>query len=77
LNTETGEIVSQDQIPEDQKTKYKILPAYTYVRPGDKVGRNDPCPCMFGKKFKRCCQTIQETAEREVRKLHRVTVITK
>ena len=21
----------------------------------DKVGRNDPCPCGSGKKFKRCC----------------------
>lgn len=23
---------------------------------GDKVGRNDPCPCDSGKKFKKCCQ---------------------
>ncbi|HVI56501.1 MAG TPA: UPF0149 family protein [Luteibacter sp.] len=22
---------------------------------GDKVGRNDPCPCGSGKKFKKCC----------------------
>ncbi|MBN9160887.1 MAG: hypothetical protein BGO98_42065 [Myxococcales bacterium 68-20] len=29
-------------------------PAPTVVR-GDKVGRNDPCPCGSGKKFKRCC----------------------
>jgi len=21
-----------------------------------KVGRNDPCPCGSGKKFKKCCQ---------------------
>jgi len=21
----------------------------------DKVGRNDPCPCGSGKKFKKCC----------------------
>jgi preprotein translocase subunit SecA len=25
------------------------------VRSGDKVGRNDPCPCGSGKKFKKCC----------------------
>lgn len=25
-----------------------------YVRP-DKVGRNDPCPCGSGKKYKKCC----------------------
>jgi len=24
-------------------------------REGDKVGRNDPCPCGSGKKFKKCC----------------------
>jgi uncharacterized protein len=22
---------------------------------GDKVGRNDPCPCKSGKKYKKCC----------------------
>jgi preprotein translocase subunit SecA len=25
------------------------------VRGGDKVGRNDPCPCGSGKKYKKCC----------------------
>jgi len=24
-------------------------------REGQKVGRNDPCPCGSGKKYKRCC----------------------
>ena len=23
--------------------------------PGEKVGRNDPCPCGSGKKYKKCC----------------------
>jgi preprotein translocase subunit SecA len=26
-----------------------------YKRDGDKVGRNDPCPCGSGKKYKKCC----------------------
>jgi preprotein translocase subunit SecA len=26
----------------------------TYVREGEKVGRNDPCPCGSGKKYKKC-----------------------
>lgn len=26
-----------------------------YERAGPKVGRNDPCPCGSGKKYKRCC----------------------
>jgi preprotein translocase subunit SecA len=25
-----------------------------FVRPGQKVGRNDPCPCGSGKKYKQC-----------------------
>ena len=25
------------------------------VRDGPKIGRNDPCPCGSGKKFKKCC----------------------
>jgi preprotein translocase subunit SecA len=25
------------------------------VRAGDKIGRNDPCPCGSGKKYKKCC----------------------
>jgi len=27
----------------------------TFRREGPKVGRNDPCPCGSGKKFKKCC----------------------
>ena len=27
----------------------------TYVRPAPKIGRNDPCPCGSGKKYKKCC----------------------
>jgi len=28
------------------------------LRQGPKVGRNDPCPCGSGKKFKQCCGKI-------------------
>jgi len=27
----------------------------TVTRKGEKVGRNDPCPCGSGKKYKKCC----------------------
>ena len=27
----------------------------TVVREGAKTGRNDPCPCASGKKYKKCC----------------------
>lgn len=26
------------------------------MTPANKVGRNDPCPCGSGEKFKRCCE---------------------
>ena len=31
-----------------------VAAADTFVREGDKVGRNDPCPCGSGKKYKKC-----------------------
>ena len=31
------------------------LPDEPYVRAEPKVGRNDPCPCGSGKKYKKCC----------------------
>jgi uncharacterized protein YecA (UPF0149 family) len=29
--------------------------AVAAVKKGEKVGRNDPCPCGSGKKYKKCC----------------------
>lgn len=31
------------------------VPPETFVRSEPKVGRNDPCPCGSGKKYKKCC----------------------
>lgn len=31
-----------------------VLPA-TRINEGPKVGRNDPCPCGSGRKYKKCC----------------------
>jgi len=30
-------------------------PVQQVVRSGAKIGRNDPCPCGSGKKYKKCC----------------------
>jgi hypothetical protein len=30
-------------------------PSLPFVREKPKIGRNDPCPCNSGKKYKRCC----------------------
>ena len=46
-----------DRLLSDEK-KQEILKAYkkskTVVK-GGKIGRNDPCPCGSGKKYKKCC----------------------
>ena len=41
---------------EKQKELYKEQKRSQTVRhEGPKIGRNDPCPCGSGKKYKRCC----------------------
>jgi preprotein translocase subunit SecA len=32
---------------------------HTFVRTGRKVGRNEPCPCGSGKKYKQCHGKLQ------------------
>jgi tetratricopeptide (TPR) repeat protein len=32
-----------------------------------KIGRNDPCPCNSGKKYKKCCMAADEAAARAAR----------
>lgn len=34
----------------------------TYKRAQPKIGRNDPCPCGSGKKYKKCCGQVADTA---------------
>ncbi len=40
---------------ERQKELYKEQKSSTTIVKGKKVGRNDPCPCGSGKKYKHCC----------------------
>ena len=35
----------------EEKDEIEIRP----IKKGDKIGRNDPCPCGSGKKYKNCC----------------------
>ena len=42
--------------PEEQQRLYREQKSSsTVVREGEKIGRNDPCPCASGKKYKKCC----------------------
>ena len=44
-------VVGETNVPNSNKTEK----AQPIVNDGPKVGRNDPCPCGSGKKYKQCC----------------------
>jgi Protein of unknown function (DUF1186)/SEC-C motif len=41
--------------PSPAKANPSPPPIIPQVRTGPKIGRNDPCPCGSGKKYKKCC----------------------
>lgn len=49
--SEVGKIISGLELTPVPSSVFKLLP----VRKGRKIGRNEPCPCGSGKKFKKCC----------------------
>lgn len=51
------ELPQWDMILTEEKRKelYKAQKASGTVVKGKKIGRNDPCPCGSGKKYKKCC----------------------
>jgi len=46
---------SEDQERWRQQAEVEPILSQPYENPFKGVGRNDPCPCGSGKKFKRCC----------------------
>ena len=51
--TWAGYTEAQDDSYKDDD--YSIEPQSPYINPLKTVGRNDPCPCGSGKKYKKCC----------------------
>ena len=51
------ELPQWDNIFSEEKRKelYKEQKASGTIRKEKKIGRNDPCPCGSGKKYKKCC----------------------
>ena len=41
-------------------TDDEVAYASPYVRDAPKIGRNDPCPCGSGRKYKKCCLSIAQ-----------------
>ncbi|QKG85666.1 preprotein translocase subunit SecA [Kroppenstedtia pulmonis] len=53
----TGKTASSGGSPHQDQESSKRQP----VRNTEKVGRNDPCPCGSGKKYKQCCSRTAQT----------------
>lgn len=49
------ELYPEEKIRSFGKVIYESDDAQPYVRSGKKIGRNEPCPCGSGKKYKQCC----------------------
>ncbi|MEQ8763221.1 MAG: SEC-C metal-binding domain-containing protein [Planctomycetota bacterium] len=49
----------QDPSMEDALRRYKEGKVRGALRERSKVGRNEPCPCNSGQKYKRCCGRLQ------------------
>ncbi len=56
---EEAKQIERRQRRQQQELQYQTGPAQAEapkpVRTGAKIGRNDPCPCGSGKKYKKCC----------------------
>lgn len=59
LNTEPQETVAVKNVQEN-RTADGAEKAKQPVRKDHSVGRNDPCPCGSGKKYKKCCGMQQK-----------------
>lgn len=55
------------KVHEEGRRHEEISPV-TIVREGPKIGRNDPCRCGSGKKYKKCHLEEDESEERKLRR---------
>lgn len=55
LNARRGPSVGSGQMPQAAPKPEDAHKPETFRREQPKVGRNDPCPCGSGKKYKNCC----------------------
>lgn len=49
------EALKREQVAQPLETSGDGTDTVKTIRKGKKVGRNDPCPCGSGKKYKQCC----------------------
>jgi preprotein translocase subunit SecA len=51
----SGEVPEDRDLPPGERPEARGAPRAPFKRKTPKVGRNDPCPCGSGKKYKKCC----------------------
>lgn len=51
----------EDDIEDDEEGDWDAVPDLPAHNPLRDIGRNDPCPCGSGKKFKKCCLQQSQT----------------
>ncbi|MCB6994044.1 preprotein translocase subunit SecA [bacterium 210820-DFI.6.37] len=50
-----GPLMEGQELPEEEQLPQREKKQEPYRREQPKIGRNDPCPCGSGKKYKNCC----------------------
>ena len=60
MDTRTGKILTEEELKKVRQEEMRFIKQMQTEptrrqRRRMKVGRNDPCPCNSGKKFKKCC----------------------
>lgn len=49
------DVFDDELVRDDEPVHFEVAEPRAPIRSGPKIGRNDPCPCGSGKKFKKCC----------------------
>ena len=55
INFVGKQLTPEERAAAEAKKKGKLVVQKTVVNEGEKIGRNDPCHCGSGKKYKNCC----------------------
>ncbi|GAU77728.1 DnaJ domain-containing protein [Fusibacter sp. 3D3] len=49
------DVLDESDVFDESDMLNKNFSSQPYIREEEKIGRNDPCPCGSGKKYKKCC----------------------
>ncbi len=58
--TKLKELVEEKKEAQAEKERLASMPKEPFKRDEPRVGRNDPCPCGSGKKYKKCHYLLEK-----------------